>query len=88
MLTQPAEYDYDDAYDGYGFSTAYDEDDAADDDDILDTLLRVTNAAGKIGLEAAQVGMKHGRKVVGKMKRKVPEVVVNMKERMSSYSFD
>lgn len=92
MLTQPAEYDYDDAYDGYGFSTAYDEDDAAADDDILDTLLRVTNAAGKIGLEAAQVGMKHGRKaagkVVGKMKRKIPEVVVNMKERMSSYSFD
>ena len=96
MLTQPAdEYEYDtyDAYDGYGYSsTTYQEDDYDDDDDdVLDTLLRVTGAAGKIGLEAAQVGMKQGRKaagkVVGKMKTKIPQVVGKMKERMI-YTFD
>ncbi len=93
MLTQPAdEYDYDtyDAYDGYGYSSA--QDDSDDDDyDVLDTLFRVTGAAGKIGLEAAQVGMKQGRKaagkVVGKMKTKIPQVVGKMKERVM-YSFD
>ena len=92
MLAQPAdEYEYDtyDAYDNYGYSS-YQEDDE-DDEDMLDTLIRVTGVAGKIGLEAAQVGMKQGKKVagkvVGKMKTEIPQVVGKMKERMI-YSFD
>ncbi|KAK1746321.1 hypothetical protein QTG54_002928 [Skeletonema marinoi] len=90
MLTQPAdEYEYDtyDAYDGYGFSTYQEDDD--DEDDMLDTIIRVTGAAGKIGLEAAQAGMKQGRKVagqvVGKMKTEIPQVVGRMKERIDDY---
>eukprot|EP00986_Skeletonema_menzelii_P002015 scaffold555_cov158-Skeletonema_menzelii.AAC.12 len=91
MLTQPAdEYEYGtyDAYDDYGYSS-YQEDE--DEEDMLDTLIKVTGAAGRIGLEAAQVGMKQGRKVagkvVGKMKTEIPQVVGKMKERMI-YSFD
>jgi len=90
MLTQPAdEYEYDtyDAYDGYGYSSYQEDDD--DEDDMLDTLIRVTGAAGKIGLEAAQAGMKQGRKVagqvVGKMKTEIPQVVGRMKERIDDY---
>jgi len=96
-LTQPAdEYEYDtyDAHDGYGYSSTQDDNVDDDDDydyDVLDTLLRVTGAAGKIGLEAAQVGMKHGRKaagkVVGKMRTKIPQIVGKMKDKMM-YSFD
>lgn len=83
-LTQPTEeYDYDGygAYDGYGYPTrSYDDD---DDADILDTLLRVTGAAGKIGLEQVQVGVKQGKKVAGKVVGKMKDKI----ERMM-YSFD
>lgn len=68
--------------------TEYDSDflDDEDDDDLLDTLIRVTGAAGvqlgnqglklgKAGVQAAKVGMRRGRlmagKVVGKMREKV-----------------
>ena len=92
ILTQPAdEYEYDtyDAYDDYSYSSAYQEEED-DDDDILDALLRVTDAAGKIGLQAAQIGIKQGRnvagKVVGKMKSEIPQIFGKMKERvMHSY---
>ena len=79
-LTEPAsEYDYDD----YESQPNYNDE---EDEDILDTLLRVTGAAGyqlgsagahlgKAGVHAAQMGMKRGKKVAGKM-------VGKMKDRM------
>ncbi|KAL7527940.1 hypothetical protein ACHAXR_004529 [Thalassiosira sp. AJA248-18] len=89
-LTEPAvDYDYDDYSYGYNPNTEYGSpgfDDDDDDDDILDTLLRVTGAAGyagaqlgKAGMHAAQLGVKRGRKVAGK-------VVGKMKDRMGKHS--
>jgi len=83
-LTEPAsDYDYDGYNHGYG-SGYSDLDD--DDEDILDTLLRVTGAAGAQlgkagmhGIHAAQVGMQRGRKVAGRM-------VGKMKDRMGKQS--
>ena len=66
---------------GYGFAA---DDEDKDDEDILDTLLRITGTAGvhlgKAGLHgihAAQIGMKRGRKAAGR-------VVGKMKDRMGS----
>eukprot|EP00584_Thalassiosira_punctigera_P010564 CAMPEP_0172534760 /NCGR_PEP_ID=MMETSP1067-20121228/7015_1 /TAXON_ID=265564 ORGANISM="Thalassiosira punctigera, Strain Tpunct2005C2" /NCGR_SAMPLE_ID=MMETSP1067 /ASSEMBLY_ACC=CAM_ASM_000444 /LENGTH=772 /DNA_ID=CAMNT_0013319589 /DNA_START=80 /DNA_END=2398 /DNA_ORIENTATION=+ len=74
-LTEPAsDYDYDDNYPEF-----YDD----DDEDLLDTLLRVTGAAGthlgKAGMHAAQIGMNRGKKVAGKM-------IGKMKDRMGKHS--
>ncbi|KAL7535372.1 hypothetical protein ACHAWF_005150 [Thalassiosira exigua] len=83
-LIEPAsDYDYDGS--SYGdYSTNYPAFD--EDEDILDTLLRVTEAAGaagahlgKAGIHAAQLGMKRGRKVAGKM-------VGKMKDKMGKHS--
>jgi hypothetical protein len=71
--------------DGVDSSFLYNDDDDQDDD-ILDTLIRVTGAAGakgiqlgKAGVHAAQIGLKQGRraagKVVGKMKDRVGQSV-------------
>eukprot|EP00804_Cyclotella_cryptica_P007907 CCRYP_019661-RB/>CCRYP_019661-RB protein AED:0.02 eAED:0.02 QI:191/1/0.8/1/0.5/0.4/5/1641/861 len=69
-----------------------------EDEDILDTLIRVTGAAGaqlgtrglklgKAGMHAAQVGLRQGRlvagKVVGKMKEKVGKQSVKWGERIT-----
>ena len=75
--------------DDYESSFMYEDD---EDDDILDTLIRVTGAAGakgmqlgKAGVHAAQIGLKHGRraagKVVGKMKDRVGKQSVRWNER-------
>ena len=83
-LTEPA--------DGYDSSFIYDYDDEGED--ILDTLVRVTDAArtkgmklGKAGMNAAQVGLKQGRhaagKVIGKMKERVGKQSIKWGERMT-----
>lgn len=65
-----------------------------EDDDLLDTLLRVTGAAGakgfqlgKAGVQAAHIGLKHSRRaagrVVGKMKEKVGKQSAKWSERMT-----
>ena len=82
VLTEPLDYD-DDI--NYGFDSNNELESFFDDDDedILDTLIRVTGAAGvqvgKAGLHAAQQGMKQGKKVAGKM-------VGKMKSRMGKHS--
>jgi len=73
-------------------------DDDNDDEDILDTLIRVTGVAGaqlgtkglklgRAGMHAAQVGLRQGRlvagKVVGKMREKVGKQSVKWGERIS-----
>ena len=77
--------DYDDYGSGYESSTSTDFDND-EDEDLLDTLIRVTGAAGaqlgkagSVGFHAAQLGMKQGKKVAGKM-------VGKMKERLGKHS--
>ena len=88
-LTEPVT---DDDYDDYGnhFSSGYESSSSdfgkEEDDDILDTLIRVTGAAGaqlgkagSVGIHAAQLGMKRGKNVAGKM-------VGKMKDRLGKHS--
>lgn len=82
VLTEPLDYDDDINY-GFNSNNEHESFFDVDDEDILDTLIRVTGAAGvqvgKAGVHAAQRGMKKGKKVAGKM-------VGKMKNRMGKHS--
>lgn len=103
VLTDPVESYYDsdsDDYNHFGYSSTNSAGDGYffsskqlddDDEDILDTLLRVTGAAGvqlgkvgmrgaQVGMHGAQVGMKHGKKVAGKVVGKMKKMMVDDKE--------
>eukprot|EP00956_Cyclotella_meneghiniana_P017330 scaffold28121_cov75-Cyclotella_meneghiniana.AAC.5 len=69
------------AHDDYS-SFIYDDDDDDDDDDILDTLIRVTGAAGTKGIQLGKAGVRVAGKVVGKMKERVGKQSVKWGERM------
>jgi len=80
VLTDQVDYDDDDEeynyFSGSSYSSLGDE-----DEDILDTLIRITESAGvklgKAGIQGMQKAQVHGKKVVGK-------VVGKMKDRMRS----
>jgi hypothetical protein len=87
-LTEPAsDYDYDDY--NYGYFNNHDNEpsypdfDEDEEDDILDTFIRVTGAAseklGKAGIHAAKRGKTVAGRMVGKMKGK-------MKDRIGKHS--
>ena len=63
-------------------SFIYDDDDD-DDDDILDTLIRVTGAAGTKGIQLGKAGVRVAGKVVGKMKERVGKQSIKWGERMT-----
>lgn len=87
-LTEPVSGD---DYDDYGHHFSGYESSSSDfgneeDEDMLDTLIRVTGAAGaqlgkagSVGIHAAQLGMKRGKNVAGKM-------VGKMKDRLGKHS--
>ena len=66
-------------------SFIYDDDDNDDndDDDILDTLIRVTGAAGTKGIQLGKAGVRVAGKVVGKMKERVGKQSIKWGERMT-----
>ena len=89
ILTDQVDYydDYEDVNYGYsGYeSSSYSSDD--DDEDLLDTLVRVTGAAGiqlgKVGMHGINRGKKVAGKVVGKMKDKMGKHSTRWGERMA-----
>ena len=72
-LAEPAVAEDDSFEFGFGYSDMLSDDE--EDQDILDTLLRVTgagaNKVGKAGANIAKMGMKKGQKVVLEMKNKI-----------------
>jgi hypothetical protein len=98
-LTEPAsDYDYDEYSNSHnshgGYESSYSRFVHDEDEDLLDTLLRVTGAAsaqlgkaGIHGLHAAQLKLKQGKKIagkmVGKMKKGVGTHSVRWEERMT-----
>lgn len=98
-LTEPAsEYDYDEYGNSHnsngGYESNYSHVVDDEDEDLLDTLLRVTGAAsaqlgkaGIHGIHAAQLKLKQGKKIagkmVGKMKKRVGTHSVQWGERMT-----
>jgi hypothetical protein len=97
-LTEPVS-EYDDYY-GYNNDGSYPpEFDDDDDEDILDTLIRVTGTAGvhlgAIGKQFGKTGMQHGKRLagqvvgkIGQMKDKVGKQSIRMSERMAEEEVD
>jgi len=81
VLTDQVDYDDDeDEFQNYFSGSSYSSPDD-EDEDILDTLIRITESAGvklgKVGMQGMQKAQVHGKKVVGK-------VMGKMKDRMRS----